>query len=243
MKTRFAFHGAAYSIGWLLLTLCAAPCVADSDAAYNSIHAGAASFQFVTFGGTSRAPAFSTSGIYMKTHFSDRGAVRVGIDFSLNSNSVTRRDPPDYVSSVKYNTRNYSYNTSAEIQEYVDARGPVTIFFGLGPYWRKARTFNDETATVRPNNSGITYVSYRKAEQKAWEVGGAGSIGFEWFFRSKLSVLGRVGATFGFGKTQDTYHSHYDNVPNAPPPLNARTDANTATAGSSSAALGLAIYL
>src|SRR5687767_5429604 len=55
---------------------------------YNSVHGGASSVQFLTFGGGYRTP-FRTSGLYFKTHLSDRSALRVGTDFSLDEATAT----------------------------------------------------------------------------------------------------------------------------------------------------------
>jgi hypothetical protein len=220
----------------LFLAVGAGACGAEpSD--INSIHAGATSIQFVTFGGGYTSP-FTTNGIYLKTHFSDRGALRIGTDFYLSESSG---DTPEDPSQQTRDYKSHSYTVSAEIQEYVDPKGPVTVFLGFGPYWKRG-DFRD-VYSRQSTNSGFTYYNYSEFETRSWTVGGSAAAGFEWFFKRKLSVLGRVGASFGFGKQRDGHHFRTtDQFGTVLEDRRDRVDSNTATATSSSAALGFGLY-
>jgi len=197
---------------------------------YNSIHARATSIQFFAFGGGSHAVA-------LKSHFSDRGAVRVGVNLSLDESTGNgpRSELPHLL-----NTRNYLISVSGEIQEYVDARGPVTVFVGAGPYWTRGRNSYEETRYYVAYDS-TTHYTYSKSERTSWQVGGTATAGFEWFFKRKLSVIGRAGASFGFGKRHED--SIYFNDYFIPPSGAGHFDSSTASAGTSSATLGFAVYL
>jgi hypothetical protein len=203
----------------------------------NSIHAGATSIQFVTFGGGYTSP-FTTNGIYLKTHFSDRGALRIGTDFYFNETSG--ESPPELPQRTR-DDQDYSYTVSAEIQQYVDTRGPVTIFFGFGPFWKRANF--RALDTQRSTYLGITYYQYAEYESRNWTIGGSAAAGFEWFFKRKLSVLGRVGASVGFGEQRNGHHYlTTDQFGTVLDDRRDRVDSDTATASSSSAALGFGIY-
>lgn len=228
-----------------VLALYALPCAADwegdrerepaRERPVNSIHSGAASVQFLTFGGGGQGP-FHTNGIYFKTHFSDRGALRVGTDFNISE--IHGEDPIAALPHAR-NTDSYSFTVSAEVEEYVDATGPVTVFLGVGPYWSRSRYKADEVRYEQLPSS--YYISSYRTDSRSWEVGGSASAGFEWFFKRKLSVMGRVGASFGAGK------SHYENTYISGDIVNPTTDsqiidATTTSASSATAALGLGLY-
>ena len=217
-------------VAWLLSA------ASRSDAApseFNSLNSGATSIQLLTFGGGYRG-SLRTSGIYLKSHFSDRGALRAGVDFSLSESSGKGSRPPD-----GGNDRNYYVIAAAEIDEYVDASGPVTAFIGVGPYWAKSREFYERTETYDYDpTTPVTY--YSKYERRSWEVGASAVVGVEWFFKRRLSLLGRVGATLGFGKTRERSRD-YSTYPSFSE-TSRRFDASTAQAGTSGAALGLGVY-
>ena len=206
------------------------------DRPVNSIHAGATSVQFLTFGGGYRAPAFRTSGIYLKTHLSDRGALRVGTEFTLDESSG--ESPPPELPNNSHIT-SYSVSVSAEIDEYVDATGPVTVFLGFGPYWSRGRYSSEASGYLTYSN--VTFSRYSKSEYRFWEVGGSAGAGFEWFFKRKLSLIGRVGASLGFGRTRRTSEYRYGD-PYGSESHSENFKASTATASSSAAALGLGLY-
>ena len=217
---------------------CAAPCLADRSDEANSIHAGAASIQFLPFGGgSSFSPASSRSGIFLKSHFSDRGALRLGATLSLDESSG--KSPPGPIPNGE-NIRSYAISVSGEIDEYVDSRGPITAFVGVGPYWVRSRSSFEVWRVYTAPDSTVQRSSY-KSERKTWEVGATAAMGFEWFFKRKLSVIGRVGASLGFGKRHDKNSSVFESI--VYPGSQNQLDSNTATAGTSSAALGLAVYL
>jgi len=199
---------------------------------FNSIHAGAVSIQLLAFGaGMLMAPTFSTSGIFIKTHFSDRNALRVGTALFLDES--TGESPPGQPLNFDV-ARFYSISVSAEIDHYIDARGPVTAFLGIGPYWSRSRSSHEFGRTFSP-----TDFYYSRSENRSWEVGAAGAAGFEWFFRRQLSVIARVGASVGFGKL----HEDYSGSIRPPGDTTQGVESDTARGGISSAAVGLAAHL
>jgi len=204
-----------------------------SDSEFNSIHAGATSVQLLTFGGGYRG-SLRTSGIYLKSHISDRGAIRAGVDLSLDESSGKNPLGPG-----AENNRRYYVIVGAELDEYVDASGSVTVFLGVGPYWTRSREFYDRLDVFSPDPS-TTYTYYNSFESRGWEAGGSAVVGVEWFFKRRLSLLGRVGATLGFGKR------HERQVADSTDPNYVGTvsefNSSTVQAGTSTAALGLGIY-
>ena len=75
----------------------------------------------------------------------------------------------------------------------------------------------------------------------SWQVGATAGVGFEWFFKHKLSVLGRVGANLGLGKNHQNTFAAYD-FSNPGTYYTRRLDTSTLTSSSTSSALGLAVY-
>jgi hypothetical protein len=204
---------------------------------HNSLHDGAASVQFLTFGGGYQTP-FQTSGLYFKTHLSDRTAFRVGVDFDLKESSA--KDPLGDDVNYTANTRNHSVGVSSEFQRYIDGDGSVTVFLGFGPYWSWSRSYFDYARRYL-DFYGPTWVDVYQSETRGWEVGASASVGFEWFFKRKLSLLGRVGSSVGFGKRHEIRNTNYfDGVQNHP--RVERFDATTVSAGISAAALGIGVY-
>ena len=209
---------------------------------YNSLRTGATSIQFLAIGGASR-PSFRPSGLYLKWHMSDRNAFRLGTDFSLDEssgkNSLPIPSPPYFGTRTYQNDRNYSVSVSAEFERYVDATGPVTIFVGFGPFWSRGRAYYDETVFYDsyPIASTQTYLD----EQRSWEVGASASIGFEWFFKRKLSLLGRVGGNLGFGERHQNRRVTFSDGAQTQLHVD-RFDTTTAEAGIGAAAIGAAVY-
>jgi len=213
----------------------ASPCLGSRDPA-NSIASGAFALEFLTFGGGWQQP-FTASGIYMKLHLSDRGALRAGTSFSLSQSSST--NPIGYY-APQGNDRNYSITVSSEYDYYVDDSGPVTVYLGFGPYWSRLRNLYERTQLLS-STSTVPY-EYYSDEYRRWEVGGTASAGFEWFFKRKLSLTGRVGASVGFGEMHNLHRDRYfDGVDTQD--ISVRRDATTSAAGTSSAALGISVYL
>jgi hypothetical protein len=196
----------------------------------NSIHAGATSVQLLTLGG-------GTNGIFVKCHFSDRGALRVGttFDFSEQTGDNAAGSP---LQARRY--RSYNFTGSAEIQEFVDATGPVVLFVGFGPFY--SRSYGLDQWTSGPDYFGNTYY-YARYEDSRWLVGGGVSTGFEWFFKRKLSVIGRVGASLGFGKSHNEQQTKSTDINgNVLYDDHRVIDSDTISASTSNAALGLGVH-
>ena len=231
--TALSARAAAALLALAWVSLPAAPASAErSDA--NSIHAGAVSLQFLTFGG-----GFSNakSSISAKAHFSDRGAVLLGTSLFLEESTGKRL--PTGLANVS-NERNYSITVSGEIQEYVDARGPVTVFVALGPYWNRTRGLYESNREYLASDS-TTHLDRYSSDSRSWQIGATAGIGFEWFFKHKLSLLGRVGANLGFGKNHQNTFAAYD-FPDPNTFYTRRLETSTLNSGSTSSALGLAVY-
>jgi len=218
--------------------LCAAPCLANRIDSSNSIHKGSTSVQFLAFGDNAFSGPF-TSGIFFKTHFSDRGALRVGANFRWDDASGRSPRGSPGLAQVE-NHRNRAILVSAELNQYVDSHGPVTVYLGLGPYWSRYRDFFEAYRSFTSPYDSTTHTVSNRSERVSWVVGASAAAGFEWFFKRKLSMLGRVGGSAGFGKRRESGDYYYDSPPPGYQP--ARFNYNIAGAATSSAALGLSVY-
>jgi hypothetical protein len=203
----------------------------------NSLKGGSTSIQFLSFGGESRG-LFRTSGLYMKRHLTDRTALRIGADFSVQESSG--ETPPSGAPGTVNNTRDYSISLVGEVTRYLDATGPVTMFVGLGPYWTRGRSFYEQWTTQ--TSGGTDYSYHDKNDGRYWEIGGSAALGFEWFVKRKLSVLGRVGASVGFGERHQNYAYEYSDGGIITVRSARRFDGTTAAAASSTGALGFSAY-
>lgn len=207
------------------------PCRARAES-FNSIRSGATALQLLVFGGSG-----SRSGLWLKHHISDRSAIQIGATLNLDEANGTSPPPGP---SHRHNSRYYSVGVSSEFQLYLDRRGPLTVYVGFGPMWSRARQSDEYTDPYVASDLTL-HTHYSKYERKSWSVGGTGSAGFEWFFKRKLSALGRVGAGFMFGRRHENFISVYD-LADPSTYQSELTTFDTAASSTSSAALGLAVY-
>ncbi|HEX7078929.1 MAG TPA: hypothetical protein VF363_10945 [Candidatus Eisenbacteria bacterium] len=202
----------------------------------NSLHAGATALQFLAVGG-SRTP-FRTTGVYVKHHLTARNAVRIGAEFSLdNANGDT---PPGTGETRVERDRHHAITVSGEFARYLDGDGPVTMFLGVGPYWTQERSLQQYLFEYPSTYGGIAS-DYREFDNRNSEVGGSVAAGFEWFFRPKLSLLGRLGASVGFGKRHSRDEERFSDGTSTAISIR-RFDGTTAASATSNGILGFAAY-
>lgn len=221
-------------------SLAAAALITVSNAAAeeaNSLHSGATAIQFFVLGGVSQAP-FQSRGLYVKHHLGRRDAIRVGADFWLDNSSG---DSPSFAVPRTFDTgRRHSVTVTGEYERYVTADSPVAIYLALGPYYSRGRSYYERSidwSAIDPNAS-----SYSSDDTRSWELGAAAAAGFEWFFRSKLSMTGRLGVSAGAGKThQRSEYRYEDGAGNARDDLSV-LNRDRGTFGDTNAMLGVSVY-
>jgi len=190
------------------------------------------SVELLTFGG-------GTNGIYVKRHLSPRNAVRIGADFYLSSNKFSI--PPEGTVTQNGASSTRSYTVSAELERFIDATGPVTVFLGLGPYYGHWRGRNERYRTGYDGAGPI--LEHYEADGFQRIIGGSAAAGFDWYFKRSLSVTGRVGASAGFGRSH--YRSRSTRTDSSGSVLYDFHDeyrSTTSTASTSSAALGIGVH-
>jgi hypothetical protein len=216
-----------------VLSFLAGAALADEEIPLRS---GATSVQLLALGGSSRS-SLRAAGLYIKRHLSRGSALRAGVDFSLDES--TGSSPPGYATPYSANSRSYGVTVSGEYDRYLASTGQVAVFVGIGPYWTRGRNLYEysETRVLAP---GELYGYNDRREIRTWELGGTAVVGFEWFFRPRLSVLGRVGAGLGFGERHESEDTREFGLYNSA--RGSRLNSTTVSAGTSTAALGLSAY-
>ena len=241
MGPALRFRSALFALLTGALVAQVSPAIASEDtdeydhvrADTNSIHAGALSVQLLTFGS-------GTNGIFAKWHVSDRAALRLGTDFYISESSGD--SPVGQPERGETSTsQRHQYRISLELEDYVDATGPVTMFLGAGPFFAHSYSLDDFSGYQTYNF--VTYYDYFRGERTGWALGGTASAGFEWFFRRKLSVIGRVSASLAFGKNHDDERRlSLNSLGVVDTDTHTQFDETTASASTSSAGLGLGFH-
>jgi hypothetical protein len=190
-------------------------CPTAASAATNSLHDGAWGLEFQVqspFGSYTGA-----AGIGAIRHFTDRSAVRLGVMVGISSQDTDGTRTLDRV--FPYDT----LHTVGQIPSYFDHR-EVSAFLHLAHYVAmgtrlgmlveagpSARWLSEEYGGTQffPND---TY--FNAGDRDMWSYGGDLQLGFQWFFRSRLSLAGRYGVTAQRTESKqtdqyDSYGSYY----------------------------------
>ena len=182
--------------------------------ATNSLHKGAWGLEFQVqpsiFGSS------GTAGIAMRKLYSNRSAVRLGFMASVGSSDIDGSDqvdrafPWDTV-QVASSVVNYSDHREASaflhLMKYLEFGTRFGMTLEAGP---TVRWTSDEygRTEVYPAPRG-TYINADDSD--IWYYGGEVMAGFEWFFRSRLSLSGRYGITALRNEGHQTFRFDFTN--------------------------------
>jgi hypothetical protein len=199
-----------------LILILACPTVAW--AATNSLHEGAWGLEFQV-----QAPLLSSNysgaaGIGAIRHFSDRSAVRLGMMVGINSEDSDGTRTVDH--AFPYDTTRVSgqapgYSDSRDVSAFIHLAHYMSVGTRLGVLVEagpSARWISNEygSTDVYPYSPGtVTYVY--ASDRDSWSYGGDLQLGFQWFFRSRLSLAGRYGITGQRTESKQTQQSGFYN--------------------------------
>lgn len=147
--------------------------------------------------------------ISLKRHFTERSALRATIGVTFDE----RSEEGDHVvtvfdSTATANTDRYEkysgYVVSFQFQRFAAIKDRVGIFWAVGPmvHWNVSEYGGRDAFPAVAQN----YSQYRA---DIWAVGVAASIGFEWFFISRVSLGSRVGVEGSYGWLESTRQYYY----------------------------------
>ena len=192
-----------------LLTLLA-PCV--SAAATNSLERGASAAEVQVQPSLVSYPS-TGFGVAAKRHFSDRGAVRLGMMVGISTSDVEGVERVDQyfpydsvfaVGGVDGITERRDVSGFVHLARYVGVGSTMAFVIEAGP---TVRWISEEYARTRvyPPPGGV----YANADDRdMWLYGLEIQGGFEWFFRRRLSLAARYG--FSALRTESRVTSRYD---------------------------------
>ena len=184
-----------------------------SLAAFGSARAGAQSDSTNTVQGTTLGPRVwglefefepqdfrGSATLAAKRHFTTQTALRAGVVLVYSENTGSGKNvTTSPTSSVVDRTPNtYNQSRSAEffthLVHYVLVRDHLGVFYEVGPFIE----FSDDRAdldVMRADSSGY----HLARDVQGWNWGVQGGLGFEWFFRGRLSLGARWGAAASYG--------------------------------------------
>jgi len=184
-------------------------CPSAAWAATNSLHEGKWGLEFQV-----QAPLFSSgytgaAGIGAIRHFTDRSAVRFGVMVGINSEDTDGTRNLDHVFPGD------TLQTVVQIPSYTDHRD-VSAFLHLAHYVAvgtrmamlveggpSARWISDEFGGTEAY-PGLNFSYYSASDRDWWSYGGDLQLGFQWFFRGRLSLAGRYGLTAQRTESKET---------------------------------------
>ena len=184
---------------YVLFTLALA-CPVTSWAATNSLREGKWGLEFQV-----QAPLFSSgytgaAGIGAIRHFSDRSAVRFGVMVGINSQDtegIRNQDTAFPDTTVHADVQIPSYSDHRDVSAFIHLTHYVAVGTRLGMLLEggpSARWISDEYGRTEAY-LGPYGTYFYAADQDSWSYGGDLQLGFQWFFRSRLSLAGRYGIT------------------------------------------------
>ncbi|MFH1687410.1 MAG: hypothetical protein ABIE70_07800 [bacterium] len=178
---------------------------ADTTTKQNSLKAGAWALQFqvnpnFTLG------AYKGTILSFKKHTSDARAWRVGVsaDFDFSDRDMERRNNDESFTSPLYSTEHYSFDLAAQRLWYASPSETVSFFYGLGMRGGYGLAENRRQDPGYPENG-----NYRKDTSSRWSLGGSGAVGFEWFVKPRISLVGEYEAAILYrSSVQKEYYDH-----------------------------------
>ena len=187
-------------------------CPVTSWAATNSLREGKWGLEFQVQPSVFGYPT-NMAGLAIKRLFTDRSAVRFGLMAGIGSSDGSGLDQTDrafpgdtvqVTSSLATYFDNRDVQAFLHIQHYMSVGARVGITVEAGPTVRWLSSEDGRTEEF-PAPRG-TYIT--ASDRDIWYYGGDVLFGFEWFFRSRVSL----GARYGFTALRNEGHEtwHYD---------------------------------
>lgn len=124
------------------------------------------------------------SGVFGKYHFTNRDAIRAGIDFKLD----TRKREDNATFGRSFESWNRKFSLLAQYVFYPAPEAVIHFYFGGGPTAGFSSGLGTATNTSVDSLGNPIFYPYR-VEDSEWSVGLSGLFGIEWFATKHLSLL------------------------------------------------------
>jgi len=185
---------------FVALTLVASVAVAQEDERPNSLAAGNWALMFAISQNFTLDP-FQGGSLSMKRHFSDKAALRAGIDFGVNSNESSA------ATTVEQSGTNdaYSFQLEGLYQRYTSPGRTINFYWGAGAYGG----YSDRTAESRADST-----LYRD-EATSYSFGASGLLGVEFFAARSIGIHAEYQGSVGYSWSESVRHAERPGVPDS----------------------------
>jgi len=203
--------------------LTAGMAVAQEDERANSLEAGAWALMFGIDSDFTLEP-FEGGSLSLKRHFSDRSAVRVGIDLSLSSNENTVTNTFDRTTTSDA----YSFRLEGLYQRYTSPGRTINFYWGAGAFGGYSDRTSEATADSTLNRS----------DTSSYSLGATGALGVEFFAARSIGIHAEYRASVGYNWNETVLRNERPGFP-----VDERsTDGSGWNLGSGSVRFGLSAY-
>jgi hypothetical protein len=171
----------------------------------NSLQGGRWAVQFQV-GSNFTLNSFEGATVYLKTHFSPRLALRLGVgvsgsydDQKLNYQQIGGSSGTD----IQTKNNSLGVTVTMKLLYYFNPKSMLNVYLGLGPVGTYSYTYDER---FNPNISTINYT-----ESDYWSGGLNGVLGCEFFPLRFLSFLAEYSVTAAYGKStfKNTENDYY----------------------------------
>ncbi len=212
--------------------------VADSSGYLIPKGIWSAQFEVGTFINSGSFEAFLVS---IKYHPLRQSGIRVG--FGFNNSTSTGNDNYDNRDSVRTypdNSKNLTFNFSADYLFYANPGSIIKMYFGGGPMYKYKKQEN--TANDIFFNEAGTFENIHKYNSENWSAGLNLVFGVEWFPFRKISLVAEYNSNFLWGKSRTTTDYSYSDPFSSPSKETYTTDQNTSEIDINIVRLGISAY-
>lgn len=163
--------------------LAVGPAMGQEDARPNSLAAGSWALMFSVTDNFTIAP-FQGGGISLKRQFSERSAVRAGIDVALDSQESNR----DLSVTQTLTSDNYGFELEGLYQRYTSPGKTINFYWGAGAYGG----YSDGSREARADST------LNRDDTSSYNLGAVGALGVEFFAARSISLLAEYRGTVGY---------------------------------------------
>lgn len=184
-----------------LTTVCSTSLAQNRSSDSTSLRPGAWALQFA-ISSNFTLTSFQGTTFSIKYQLSDKNAIRGGISIGGGNSDVTGSTSGIYadtsLGSLPANSSSSSRSGSLNLQYlwYLDPRGPVHAFAGLGP--TVSYSYAQSSAGNSYPYNGYWYLTSSSSNSTQWAAGATGSVGVEWFPGEWFSLRAEYGESLQY---------------------------------------------
>ena len=171
---------------------------AQEDERPNSLAAGNWALMFAISQNFTLDP-FQGGSLSMKRHFSDKSALRAGIDFGVNSNESSA------AATVEQSGTNdaSSFQLEGLYQRYTSPGRTINFYWGAGAYGG----YSDRTTESRVDST------FSREDATSYSFGASGLLGVEFFAARSIGIHAEYQGNAGYSWNESVRHAERPGVP------------------------------